>query len=467
MPNLRIVPDNAIERTTSLVASSRAGALVEANLLNWKKSSLWRAVGTSERITALFAAPEPIQFMGFAFCNWSPTAMARWRVSEEGAMTNLLRQTSAFDNALWVNTGTTVGANATAAPDGTTTADRLVETATTADHMMTFTVAVIAGQAYTWSLFVKSDTRRRLRLAFPATQFAANERATFDVTSDSIPSSTGGGAPTITPAGNGWDRITLTGACTTSGSAVLAVYMMTDTGTTSTSYAGAIANGIFIWGAQLEVGARATSYYPSGSSVGVRPAGYIDAWQSYDYDSGWVPACPWPPARLRGYTAAQAASAYAYGGGTYARHWLPAEMQARGLAVDINDPDNVQGYIEACSMVAASYWSPKYNVAAAAVTVLDGSENFQTGGGDTCGEVGFISREISIDLSYFEEADRAALMAMERNSAVYPLLLSVFPDDPAPARERDHMIYATRSKSSAIGTKYAAGYTTSITFKEV
>ena len=243
-------------------------------------------------------------------------------------MTNLLRQTSAFDNALWVNTGTTVGANATAAPDGTTTADRLVETATTADHMMTFTVAVIAGQAYTWSLFVKSDTRRRLRLAFPATQFAANERATFDVTSDSIPSSTGGGAPTITPAGNGWDRITLTGACTTSGSAVLAVYMMTDTGTTSTSYAGAIANGIFIWGAQLEVGARATSYYPSGSSVGVRPAGYIDAWQSYDYDSGWVPACPWPPARLRGYTAAQAASAYADGGGTYARHWLPAEMHA-------------------------------------------------------------------------------------------------------------------------------------------
>lgn len=467
MPNLRIVSDDALARAASLTASSRAGTLVEANMLNWKKSSFWRAASTTERVTALFATSEPIQFMGFPFCNWSPTAMARWRVSEEGAMTNLLRHTAAFDNALWVNTGTTVGANATTAPDGTMTADRLIETATTADHMMTFTAAVTAGQPYTWSLFVKADTRRRLRLMFPAAQFSANERATFDVVSDSIPSSTGGGAPTITPVGNGWDRITLTGACTTSGSAVLTVYMMPDTGTTSTSYAGSTANDIFIWGAQLEVGARATSYYPSGSSAGVRPPGYIDAWQSYDYDSGLVPACPWPAAKLRGYTPVQAASAYAYGGGTYARHWLPAEVQARGLAVDIVDPDNVQGYLEATCMVAGPYWSPKYNAAAAAVTVLDGSENFQTGGGDTCGEVGFISDEVSIDLSYFEAGDRAALMSMARNSAVYPLLLSVFPNDPDPARERDYMVYATRSKSSAIAMKYAAGYTTSITFKEV
>ena len=91
MPNLRIVSDNALERASSFTASTRAGALVEANLLNWKKSSLWRATGTSARITALFATPEPIQFTGSAFCNWSPTALQRVRASEEGSGTNSTR----------------------------------------------------------------------------------------------------------------------------------------------------------------------------------------------------------------------------------------------------------------------------------------------------------------------------------------------------------------------------------------
>jgi hypothetical protein len=468
MPNLRIVWDNALERAVPFTASSRAGTLVEANLLNWKKSSIWRATGTSARITALFATPEPIQFVGFPFCNWSPTAATRVRVSQEVAATNLFRYSAAFDNALWVNTGTTYAANAVAGPDGTLTAERLIETATTADHMMTApAVTVTAGVTYTWSIFVKADTRKRIRLMFPVAQFAANERATFDITSNTIPSSTGNGAPTITSGPDGWDRITLTGVCTTGGSAVLILYMMPDTGTTTTSYAGAITNSIYIWGAQLETGAAATSYYPTTSAAATRPAGYIDSWQSYDYDSGLVPACPWPAVKLRGFTPAQAASAYAYGGGTYARHWLPAELQARGIAVDIADPDNVQGYLEAACMLAGPYWSPKYNASAAALTMTDGSENIVIGGGDTCGEVGFISREIGVDLTHVEPGDRATLVDMARSSAVYPVLISARPDDPDPATERDHMAYAVRSKSSAISMKYAAAYTTSINFREV
>lgn len=428
MPNLRIVSDNAIERATSLVASSRAGALVEANLSNWKKSSFWRAAGASERITALFATPEPIQFAGFAFCNWSPAAMMRVRVSEEDAATNLVRYSTALNNAAWTKTGATVTANYGPAPDGSNTACRILFAAT--GQSVSQVTSLGTGVLCSGSAWVKG---------------IANQTITI----------TAGGVDQVIGINTTWRRLKAPGK-----NSVSNVFAISTNG-------GATARDIQVWCPQLETGAVCTSSYPTGATAATRPAGYIDGWQSYDYDSGWVPACPWPAARLRGYTAAQAACAYAYGGGTYARHWLSAEVQARGLAVDIVDPDNVQGYLEAACMVAGPYWSPRYNASAASVTVLDGSENFQTGGGDTCGEVGFISDEISIDLSYFEEADRAALKAMANNSAVYPLLLSVFPDDPAPARERDHMIYATRSKSSAIGTKYAAGYTTSITFKEV
>ncbi|MBD8531585.1 MULTISPECIES: hypothetical protein [unclassified Massilia] len=428
MPNLRIVSDNALERAASLTASSTAGALAASNLVNWKKSAFWRATGTSARITALFATPEPIQFAGFAFCNWSPTVMMRVRVSEEAAATNLVRYSSDFANGAWSKPSITLTANYGPAPDGSNTACRVQFTG--AGQAVSQAAGLGAGVLCSGSIWVRGTASQTIAVS-------------------------AGGVDQVFTLSGAWQRLKAVGKVSSNN--IFAV--STGSGTN--------ARDIQIWGAQLETGGTCTSYYPTGASAATRPAGYIDTWQSYDYDSGWAPACPWPATKLRGFTAAQAASAYAYGGGTYARHWLPAEMQARGLAVDINDPDNVQGYLEACSMVAGPYWSPKYNAASAAVTVLDGSENLQTGGGDTCGKVGFISDEVSIDLSYFEADDRAALTAMARNSAVYPLLLSVFPNDPDPARERDYMVYATRSKSSAIGMKYAAGYTTSITFKEV
>lgn len=210
---------------------------------------------------------------------------------------------------------------------------------------------------------------------------------------------------------------------------------------------------------------RAADVYTS--APGVRPDGYIDHWQSYDYDSGWVLACPAPAVELEGFTAAQAASAYAYGGGAYARHWLPQQLDATGLAVDIADPDNLQGYIEAACMVAGPYLTTKYNASATSVSVIDRTELSRSAAGDQLAEPGTISRKVPVDLRAMPEADRAKFLELVRNSRAHPILMSVFPEHPDLALERDFMVYGRRTKDSDIAYQFAGAYSTTLEIEEI
>ncbi len=79
MNNLRIVYDNAANRTSSLTASSTAGSLVAANLLTDIKSQTWRATGTSAALTATWAANETIACVALPFVNFTSSATIRAR----------------------------------------------------------------------------------------------------------------------------------------------------------------------------------------------------------------------------------------------------------------------------------------------------------------------------------------------------------------------------------------------------
>ena len=50
------------------------------------------------------------------------------------APNNLLLQSESFDNSYWAKLASTITANSAVAPDGTTSADKLAEDATTASH---------------------------------------------------------------------------------------------------------------------------------------------------------------------------------------------------------------------------------------------------------------------------------------------------------------------------------------------
>jgi hypothetical protein len=432
MSNMRIISDNAADRAT-LTASSTAGALSVTNLQTDVKSDVWRAIGTSARLTATWAALETIQGVALPFCNLSPTALMRVRVTSEGQATNLISRSQEFDNAAWATVGT-LAANAATAPDGTATADKL--TGTSSDGACGQSFNTSAGTQYTISVWVRADSALTCSLRLLRTSDGNGISAGLAVTTS-------------------WQRFTLT---VTANSAAYTFQLGGD---------GSLANkSIYIWGAQAEAGPAATSYYPTSSAAATRPLGYIDSWQSYTYDSGQVLACPAPAVVLRGWTAAQAASAYAYGGGSYARTWLPTAVQAYGMAVDIVDVGNLQGYVEAGRLVSGPYWSPTYNASKASMTVIDTTELYRTDAGDQGAAAGHAYRRVPIDLSLMPASDRTAFVNFIRSSRAYPVLLSVFPESDDLELERDHMIYGRRSKDSDIAIEYASAYSTTVEIEE-
>jgi hypothetical protein len=212
---------------------------------------------------------------------------------------------------------------------------------------------------------------------------------------------------------------------------------------------------------QLESGTTPTSYYP-----GTRPLGYIDNWQSYTLDTGNVLCCPEPAVTLRGWTAAQAASAYSYGGGAFARVWFP-QTSAYGLRVDIVDSNNLQGYLEAVRMVAAPYWATGYNPNEVKFTPSDTTIVSRLDSGDQWADFGKFYGKLQLTLSAMAPADRPTFVSMLRNNKGYPILISVFPQNGDTTLERDCMFYGRRVDDSDITLQAALVYNSSLKLESI
>ena len=81
MSTLRIIHDNAVDRATSIVASTTASLSTAAeNMRNDFKSKLHRSTGTSVTYTLQWASPQTIAGAGFPAINLTPDATIRLRL---------------------------------------------------------------------------------------------------------------------------------------------------------------------------------------------------------------------------------------------------------------------------------------------------------------------------------------------------------------------------------------------------
>lgn len=177
---------------------------------------------------------------------------------------NLLIYSEQFDNAAWTKTATTITANAALAPDGTMSADEVIETTAATNHSVVASATLEAGAQYTLSVYAKANTASVIQVLLDHIS-GTNDWANFDLIAGTV--SAGPLEAAIEDAGNGWYRCSITGiSATASSSAVYMSIIDSPTGTRVRNYVGT-GRSLYLWGAQLEASAFATSYVPTTTAA--------------------------------------------------------------------------------------------------------------------------------------------------------------------------------------------------------
>lgn len=197
---------------------------------------------------------------------------SRYLLLETSRRNEMLRSQE-LENAAWTKQGSTISANVTTAPDGTETADKIVETATTDAHNVSQVSATAPADnaVVALSAFVRiSDSRQwtQLVLRRKDNTFA---RCWFNLSTKTVGTKEAGleRAGIETDWAGGWVRVWVTGNVLT-GATTVAGYVTVSTGDGVDVYAGNTANGLYVWGIQLEIGKFPTSYIPTVASTVTR-----------------------------------------------------------------------------------------------------------------------------------------------------------------------------------------------------
>lgn len=208
--------------------------------------------------------------------DYDPVTLAPKGLLIEEQRTNLLVRSEEFDNASWTKNVVTVTANSAVSPDGTADADTLVPDSgqALAGAFVNQTISKTASAiTYTASVYAKASQFNRVRLLVDGGNSANRADATISLVNGSVvtAAATAGtftsASVSAIPLSNGWFRVALTfttGTEVTLRNRILAEDSVATTGDGT--------SGIYLWGAQLEAGAFATSYIPTAASQVTRTA---------------------------------------------------------------------------------------------------------------------------------------------------------------------------------------------------
>ena len=219
---------------------------------------------------------------GATYVNGIGAPVAQTSVISWNKGTNLFLYSEDLGDSQWFKpTGIAYAVDQTISPDGLTTADKIIEAATTGDHIIYGAHTTSTYTDYTASIYMKDNTR-----GFGFVQIAPNaadstKRYTIvvDLSDGSVTDTAGnstGASYNVSDAGNGWYRISVTRPHG-SGSSVFIVYGLSDSGTPTydsefePTYTGDGTSSLYVWGASLTASSAVTPYVPTLSTAQPSP----------------------------------------------------------------------------------------------------------------------------------------------------------------------------------------------------
>ena len=221
------------------------------------------------------AAPTAAAYYGARF-DYDPVTLQPKGLLIEEQRTNLAIRSEEFNSATWGATNFTVLSDNIVSPDGTQDAEALIETTTaSAFHYANQTITKAASAIqYTASIYVKAKGRQ---IAMSIASGAGGAVGRFNPDTGVITAAAAAYGTwtaqsfTATAVGNGWYRCVLTGTSDTATSFSLQISTW-NTALNTNVYTGDGVSGFYVWGAQVEAGAFATSYIPTTASQVTRSA---------------------------------------------------------------------------------------------------------------------------------------------------------------------------------------------------
>lgn len=206
------------------------------------------------------------------------------------------------------------------------------------------------------------------------------------------------------------------------------------------------ANLVLTWPALETVGAVVIPASNLGPSSTIRVRAYLDAaGTTLLADSGIKFAAPGTILEYWDFSQPLNVNLFADGAAPITACYLPEQVAARRVEIDITNPDNT--FIDISRLITGGYHSLKYNPDYGVTTgTLDLTKNTRAASGDIKTDWGPKASSMTFDLGWVDNSDRERVRQIIAKGIGRFMFVSIFPENDDPVLERDYSIYGKPSQ---------------------